>query len=365
MCTFTFGNDELKTLLVHTLPKRDIEILGQISDIEGRTFSAAVRHLGKTFPESTAKAVLRKLVSEGLIICGNGNPIILTEFGKKIASMFDTDGNGHSNRQKSVGIIGGLGPETTAKVYSDIINGCRGLDGYPHIIIDSVPMPLSIEKAAVHGNIGDEFRKIIVNSAMALEASGADMIALPCNTACMFVDDVRRSVSIPIIDLPEEVLKELEERRIKVAGLLATPQTVRMYESKARKRNVKLVRPCDSDQTKISEIIIRTIRNEATDADKRTLRAITKKMASRGCEVIILGCTDLQLLGKDICELRTIDSMDVLVKRVCRIIAGSSSNDRMLVSKTNGGRSNRSDPTINKTETLKSQNIQLGADCYG
>ncbi len=82
-----FGKNELRILLEKSLSRREIETISKLSEIEGLTFSSAVRFLRKNIPESTAKAVLRALASKGLIEKVNGHPISITKFGKKICEV--------------------------------------------------------------------------------------------------------------------------------------------------------------------------------------------------------------------------------------------------------------------------------------
>ena len=84
---FYFGKNELKILLEKSLSRRELEAIARLNEIEGLTFSSAVRILRKNIPESTAKAVLRCLASKGLIEKVNGHPISITKFGKKIGEV--------------------------------------------------------------------------------------------------------------------------------------------------------------------------------------------------------------------------------------------------------------------------------------
>ncbi len=89
-----FGRSELKTLLVHTLSKREQEILLKVNELEGRTFSAAVRVLGKSYPESTVKSVLRRFIAVGIMHGGNGTSLACTAFGQAINNVLGSSSNG-------------------------------------------------------------------------------------------------------------------------------------------------------------------------------------------------------------------------------------------------------------------------------
>lgn len=86
---------------------------------------------------------------------------------------------------KTVGIIGGLGPETTSEFYLDIAFSCQKKDKTvrPLIIISSIPLPWNIEEDSIGKNKGIErCPPFIVNEAKRLEKSGADFIVMACNS---------------------------------------------------------------------------------------------------------------------------------------------------------------------------------------
>mgnify|MGYP001401601187 CR=1 FL=1 len=80
---------------------------------------------------------------------------------------------------KTVGVIGGLGPETTAEFYLDVVFACqrKSHTTRPGIIISSVPMPYEYEEDAISKNTGIErFIPFLVTEAKRLEKAGADFI---------------------------------------------------------------------------------------------------------------------------------------------------------------------------------------------
>src|ERR1035437_298717 len=102
---------------------------------------------------------------------------------------------------KTVGIIGGLGPQTTAKFYMQIVSLCakKNSEQRPNILIVNVPISHELEKKFINRSVGKkEFCELLTNAAKTLEKSGVDFIVLPCNTAHVFIEDIRNSVSVPV-----------------------------------------------------------------------------------------------------------------------------------------------------------------------
>jgi aspartate racemase len=118
---------------------------------------------------------------------------------------------------KTVGIIGGLGPETTAEFYLNIINKTQ--ERYdkkrPPILRRSVSIPYEIERDSILRNIGVQ-RNIpyILNEARGLENGGADFIVMPCNSLHVYIDDLRSSVDIPVLSIIDESVKYIQKQGI-------------------------------------------------------------------------------------------------------------------------------------------------------
>ncbi|MFA5776174.1 MAG: aspartate/glutamate racemase family protein [Patescibacteria group bacterium] len=114
---------------------------------------------------------------------------------------------------RTVGIIGGLGSETTAEFYLDLIFSCQKKDktSRPAIVIYSVPLPYAIEEDAIVRNTGlERFSTFLIKEAQRLEKTGADFIVMPCNSLHVFVEEIRKSVKVPVLNIVEETVKFLK-----------------------------------------------------------------------------------------------------------------------------------------------------------
>jgi len=105
---------------------------------------------------------------------------------------------------KSVGVIGGMGPEATVDLMRRVIKATPAHDDSDHIrmIVDNNPTVPSRIKAVIEG-IGESPAPILVQMGSKLEAYGADFLVIPCNTAHYYLNDIRSAVSIPVIDMIE------------------------------------------------------------------------------------------------------------------------------------------------------------------
>ena len=142
-----------------------------------------------------------------------------------------------------IGIIGGFGPETTAEFYISIVNKNRTLGkSHPDILIHSVPVPFDLEKSAVRdGRDIEEFLPLLLNSVKLLQS--ADIIALPCNTLHIFIEDIRKASRRPVMSILEEISKEIERREIRKIGILATTKTASSGILESKLNNVSVWKP--------------------------------------------------------------------------------------------------------------------------
>jgi len=219
---------------------------------------------------------------------------------------------------KTVGIIGGLGPEATAKFYLEIVSACsnRGEQVHPPILIYSVPLPLQIEeKCIVKGQSEEKCVPYLIQAAKTLEQGGADFLVMPCNSLHVFIEEIRRAVKIPVLSIVEETVKFLKTRNIKEVGILATSITINrgLYKFQLNTQCINEVVPSDQDQDKLGQIIYNLVIGKYTDTDKQELNEIIKSFEKKEIESIILACTDLQILAPYHHKIKIFDTMEILV----------------------------------------------------
>ena len=161
--------------------------------------------------------------------------------------------------KKTIGILGGMGPDATIDLYSKIIRICQTRYGanfdedYPPMMILNIPAPDICENLKNK----EELLKILEESAKMLEELGADFIIIPCNTAHYLLPSLRKVVSIPILSMIKETSERIRKKRYKRVGLLATTTTIkqRLYEKILNKYGIYLIKPDEKAQRKIMRII--------------------------------------------------------------------------------------------------------------
>lgn len=218
---------------------------------------------------------------------------------------------------KTVGVIGGLGPETTSEFYLELIFSSKKLnnESYPPVLIYSVPLPYFVEEEAIVKGVGTEqCLPILIKAAQKLEKGEADFLVLPCNSLHLFIDDIKKAVKIPVLSILEETSKFLQEKQIKQVGIISTTITQKnqLYEKALGTSGIGVVLPDDFQQAKIGKMIHNLVSNRQSNKDREELINIVNDFEKRGVENVILACSDLQLLIPQHSNLKIYDTMKIL-----------------------------------------------------
>jgi aspartate racemase len=218
---------------------------------------------------------------------------------------------------KTVGIIGGLGPETTAEFYLDIIFSCQKIskESRPGIIISSVPLPYQIEEDLITNNVGAErYLPYLTTEARTLEKAGANFLVMPCNSLHVFIKEIRDSVTIPVLSIIEETVKFVKSNGFNRVGIVSTSATIqnKLYENAFEKEGIKYVTPNEYQQAKMGKIILNLVTGQQKNQDREELVKIINDFEGEQVDCVALACTDLQLLIPKHPALKIFDTMKIL-----------------------------------------------------
>lgn len=219
--------------------------------------------------------------------------------------------------KRIIGILGGLGPATTAEFYQEIV-GRPKTGERPAVCVWS--LPLSLRKEAEYISCGKHrgyYLRLLRDGARALERAGSTEIVIPCNTVHEFRAAVASSVRVPIPHLMDLVADEAARRGWRSALVLATSQTrrTRLYHRALAARGIDARFPSEEDQLELDRVIRGLLGDDSGPAIQRRLAELVEGSGGKEVDGTILGCTDLQLAFLP--DGRVIDSMRVLAD-ACR-----------------------------------------------
>lgn len=217
-----------------------------------------------------------------------------------------------------LGVLGGLGPMST--VYF-----CELLTAHTKASCDSDHIDMLISSRAstpdrtafILGSSQNDPLPVMIREAKRLTDAGADLIVIPCNTAHYFYDGIRAAIETPMLNIIEETVHHLHQQGVRTVGLLATEGTVRAsaYASLCESLGMTCLVPTPNEQALISSIIYDRIKqNQPVNMEQ--FYQVANSLRARGCERLVLGCTELSLLKRTgLDDTLFIDSLEVLAYR--------------------------------------------------
>ncbi len=220
---------------------------------------------------------------------------------------------------KTLGILGGVGPQTTSKIYLSIINLFKKNkeERYPSIVIYNLPFSFVIEnEAIIDGRKSEKMVPYLIEGAKILEKAGADFGILPCNTLHKYMKEIQGVVSIPFLSILDETVSKLKLMEIDNVGILATETTVndKIYNNILEEKGIKFLYPTKEEQNILNRIIIEIINGKNNESLKEELELICSSLHKKGVQAILLACTDLQIIASNInLPIPIIDTTKILI----------------------------------------------------
>jgi len=203
---------------------------------------------------------------------------------------------------KVIGVLGGMGPEATADFFVKLIRRTPAKSDSEHlrVIIDSNPQ-IPDRTEAVEGRGPSPVPQLIA-TAKNLVRAGADLIAIPCITAHAFLDDLRASVEVPVLDAMALIGKHVDGRLAAEdrLALLASTGTLKMRLFRRAMPGRKFLLPTDDEQERIvMDAIYGPAGVKTVGVDAGTLERMqdyVAQLAARRAAGVIAGCTEFSVL---------------------------------------------------------------------
>ncbi|MFE9944730.1 aspartate/glutamate racemase family protein [Bacillus velezensis] len=218
-----------------------------------------------------------------------------------------------------IGILAGMGPKSTGPFVDKVVDECQKIYGaihdmdFPHMMIYSCPTPFYMNKPLNH----TDTEKAIIEGAVKLEKTGVDFIAIPCNTAHIYFNQIKKSVSVPLLNMVDETMKKISKGKgSKKAALLATVPTVQsgIFQEALNREGYDFLHQ-DSWQIYVDHIIEKIKQGQINEAG--TLYDELHRDLAEKVDTVIIACTDLNMVtDQKSSELTFVDSSACLAQAI-------------------------------------------------
>jgi len=204
---------------------------------------------------------------------------------------------------KTIGILGGMSPESTVAYYEYITRTYTerfGDYGYPEILIYSVSFQTYVDWP--REDRWDLVAEGLSKAAGTLEVAGADVILMATNTMHIVFGEVEASVNVPMLSLLDAVGEAIRQRSIDTVGLLGTAFTMEkpFYQEGLTEKGIAVLVPDPADRKLVNDVIYdELVAGEIRDASRNQFVRIINDLMGRGAAGVILGCTEIPLLVRE------------------------------------------------------------------
>ena len=227
---------------------------------------------------------------------------------------------------KKLGLVGGMGPESTIPYYREIVYGVQnklGKSCFPYLTIESVDV-FEVLGLCGEGRY-DELTDYLMVAINNLIRSGADFVALSANTPHIVFDRLQKKSSVPLVSIVEATRDEALRQGKHKLGLLGTIFTMTgdFFKEPFREKEIEIVTPTAKEMEYINEKISTEL--ELGVVKEETLKSfqniIERMKADSGIEAVVLGCTELSLLLNDeVSPVPCLDTMKIHIETLIEMI---------------------------------------------
>lgn len=208
--------------------------------------------------------------------------------------------------RKTIGILGGMGPEATVYFFNLIIKDTVAARDQDHIPIIIYNLPHVPERTSALLGKGPSPVPLLREGVRRLARAGADFIVIPCITAHAFLPGFKTASRVPILSLLDEALSFARRSvpGLKRAGLLASTGTIRsgLFHETFAAAGIEIIAPTDQEQAEVMEAVFgkRGIKAGFNKGGPRKLILnVARLLIRRGAQAVIAGCTEIPLALKD------------------------------------------------------------------
>ncbi|MGW5361795.1 aspartate/glutamate racemase family protein [Actinopolymorpha pittospori] len=220
---------------------------------------------------------------------------------------------------RTIGLIGGMSWESSAEYYRLLNEEVRRRLGGHHCA-PSLMLTVDFAEIEAMQRAGDwdAAGAFLAGAAKTLEAAGAEVVLLCTNTMHRVAEVISAAIDADFLHIVDVTADRIAAAGHRTVGLLATRYTMEaaFYRERMRSRGVEVLVPEEPDRVLVHDVIYEELtRNRVEPASRVAYRGVMERLAERGADAIILGCTEITLLvDQTDCALPMYDSTRIHVE---------------------------------------------------
>ena len=203
-------------------------------------------------------------------------------------------------------------------------------DHVPMIVDNNTQIPSRIK--ALIEKTGDDPGPVLSDMAKRLESSGAEALAMPCNTAHFYAPIIEQSVNIPLLNMVTLAASQLKALSpiVKRVGLLASPAVLEthVFDQIFESSNMDIIYPANQHQMLDA---IRAVKINSGDRSARqTMRNAAQELTDRGADCLLIACSELSIIADTVpLGIPCLDTIDILAQAIIEFSGGQLRNDEL------------------------------------
>jgi aspartate racemase len=219
----------------------------------------------------------------------------------------------------TLGVLGGMGPAATLEFLARLqgYTPAQKDQDHIHVLADINP------KAPDRNIPGSGAGAALAQMANGLRVAGAEVLAMPCNTAHAHTDLIQRASGLPLVDMIDLGAEAAAQAGAARAGVLGTRGALRLYREYLAARAMGMVSLPPERQEAFMVTLHRIKAGEMSDDVAREMVSHAEALRELGAEVLIAGCTEVPLvIDEEDVSLELIDPGDLLARRCVAVCLG-------------------------------------------
>ncbi|MDN7715183.1 aspartate/glutamate racemase family protein [Burkholderia gladioli] len=202
---------------------------------------------------------------------------------------------------KTIGLIGGMSWESSAEYYRMINRASKARHGGHHNAKSvMVTVDFAEIEALQRAQDWDALGARMADAARQLQAAGADVVVLTTNTMHRVADAIERALTLPFLHIADPTAAALRAAGVERVALLGTRYTMELpfYAARLAERfGIEVLTPDAEDRDTVHRVIYEELCHGLIEpASRAAYAAIIGRLAARGAQAVILGCTEITLL---------------------------------------------------------------------